>query len=203
MSIIKLLAHMRNIIDSKIYFFLNRRKLKNKSFTIISDNCWAWYVYQNLKIQYQTPFIGLFLFPECYEKLLGNFEIVIQKDIFFIPPKTSKYASVTKETYPIGVIGWDIEIHFLHYNSEEEALLKWSRRKKRINMNNLIFKVSCRNPLQNLSLLNCFQKLHPKNKIVFVGEPFPDAIYCPELLIWNEKYIYHKHLDIISYLNNL
>lgn len=199
---LKFLVRAFHMIDSKLYFFLNRKKVKNTTFTIISDNCWAGYVYQDLKIQYQTPFIGLFLFPECYVKLVKNFKTIIQKDVLFIAPEHSKYASVMNSTYPVGIIDDDIEIHFLHYDSQEEALEKWNRRKKRINMNNLFFKISCRNPEQNLSVLTSFQNLK-NNKIIFTGEQFPGAIYYPELQTSNEKYTYHKRIDIISYLNNL
>ena len=45
---------------------------------------------------------------------------------------------------PIGVLD-DIEVVFLHYKSEQEALEKWNRRSKRINWNNIVFKFSEQN----------------------------------------------------------
>ena len=52
--------------------FIPRRRLKNKNFTIICDNCWAGKVYQELGLPYQTPFVGMFVFSPDYIKMLKN-----------------------------------------------------------------------------------------------------------------------------------
>jgi len=51
---------------------LLRSQLKNRNFTIVSNNCWGGEVYRGFGLPYQTPFVGLFLFPACYIKLLKN-----------------------------------------------------------------------------------------------------------------------------------
>ena len=43
-----------------------------------------------------------------------------------------------KHWYPIGLLDGKIEIHLLHYYTEEEAAEKWYRRAKRINWDNLV-----------------------------------------------------------------
>ena len=50
--------------------FIPRRRLKNKNFTIICDNCWAGKVYQELGLPYQTPFVGMFVFSPDISKTL-------------------------------------------------------------------------------------------------------------------------------------
>ena len=60
----------------------------------------------------------------------------------------------TNLIYPIGKLGNDVEIHFLHYKSETEAQEKWNRRLKRMNFNNILFKFSD-NDMSNLKLIKC------------------------------------------------
>ena len=77
--------------------------------------------------------------------------------------------SVHKETIvkkgqtekPIGILG-DIEIVFLHYKSEKEAMEKWNRRKQRIHWDNLFIKFSEMNECTKEHLL-IFDKLSFSN----------------------------------------
>ena len=61
--------------------FIPRRRLKNKNFTIICDNCWAGKVYQELGLPYQTPFVGMFVFSPDYIKMLKNLKHYLSGDI--------------------------------------------------------------------------------------------------------------------------
>ncbi len=85
-------------------------------------------VYQWFQKPYETPFVGLFLYGPCYMKFLRDIDYYLASELVFI--QASKYKKRPK-TYPIGVLD-DIEIHFTHYKSEEEALEKWKRRKARM-----------------------------------------------------------------------
>lgn len=118
----------------------NNYRIKNKRISIISNNCWGGYMYQSCNLKYQSPFIGLFLFAPDYIQLLKNLDYYLSQDITFITRKQSKYADLIIEEYPIGMLGEGIEIHFLHYKSNEEAAEKWKQRVKRIDLNNLIVK---------------------------------------------------------------
>ena len=71
---------------------------------------------------------------------------------------------------PIGILG-DIEIVFLHYNSEEEAMEKWNRRKQRIHWDNLFIKFSEMNECTKEHLLT-FDQLSFCNKIVLVSKDY-------------------------------
>lgn len=177
-------------LDKKIHFFFNKKRLKNSNFTIVSDNCWAGFVYQDLQIKYNTPFVGLFLYPDCYIKFITNFESNIKLDLIFIDKDCSKYTSTSTSDYPIWVLsGTDIEIHFYHYKNCAEAFEKWNRRKKRINMNNLFFKIN--GSISELFLKD-FLALPLKNKLII-----KEDWYVPS------KYSYHRQIDIISYINLL
>jgi uncharacterized protein (DUF1919 family) len=113
----------------RLFANYEQRRLKRKAFVIISNNCWGYELYQSIGREYNTPFIGLFLFPDCYLRLLENFESLITQELQF--KSQSKYYDQQKH-YPIGVLGDDIEIHFLHYASEAEARNKWGRRVERM-----------------------------------------------------------------------
>ena len=82
----KIKKNMKRILGN-----INKIGLKNKCFTIISNNCWGGFVYQKFNLQYRTPFVGLFIFAPDYIELLENFDILIEKKLFFIDAGSSKY----------------------------------------------------------------------------------------------------------------
>jgi len=47
--------------------------------------------------------------------------------------------------YPLGILGDDVEVHFLHYATWEEALEKWGRRTARIRWDRLFIKFGDQN----------------------------------------------------------
>lgn len=162
----------------KILTWVRRIGLKGNSFTIVSNNCFAGFVYQKFGIKYNTPFIGLFILAPDYIELLKNFNELINKKLVFINGDESKYKDYLIKNnrynkYPIGKLGESVEIHFLHYKSEIEAEEKWNRRLKRINFNNILFKFSD-SDMSNLELIKEFDQLSFKNKICFTSKNIPN-----------------------------
>lgn len=121
----------KTLIDwrDQIFSVYERNKLKNISYIIISNNCWGYELYGSTDREYNTPFIGLFMMPECYLQFLENFDTYINTDLSFI--QKSKYYDKPR-AYPVGTLGNGMEIHFLHYESESEAKQKWIRRMLRL-----------------------------------------------------------------------
>lgn len=166
----------------------NRRKqLKYTDFTIISNNCLGGLVYQYFGLPYATPTIGLFIMDDDYIKFLENLDYYLSQPLVFISHKESKYRdrlqreTTAKECYPIALLD-DVEVHFMHYKSDEEAQKKWEYRKLRINKDCLLVKMSQRSS-DDATMLERFEKLPYKNKICFtesvhVGDSF---IHIPEL----------------------
>lgn len=142
------------------------KRLTNTDFVIVSRNCWGGQVYQYLQKPYNTPFVGLFLFGPCYMKLLSDFDDYMRMDIDFVA--VSKYPE-SKNNYPIGVLK-DVEIHFQHYETIEEARGKWNRRRDRMlentNKDNYFFMVCDRRRVTAEDLTN-FHELPFKNKVSF------------------------------------
>lgn len=198
----------------KIMKYINRIGLKNKDFTIVSNNCWGGFVYQKFGLEYKTPFIGLFIFTPDYIELLKNFKELIFKELKFINFEQSKYykeiiKNKNYHIYPIAIIGGKVEIHFLHYKSNEEAAEKWNRRVKRINFNNILFKLSEDNLCTDKEIKE-FNNLNVKHKICFTSKvynQFKDTICIEECVnsgvVKGEHQYYEKYIDIKSILNNL
>ncbi|TRZ44982.1 DUF1919 domain-containing protein [Robertkochia solimangrovi] len=141
------------------------KRSKNPEFCIISNNCWGGDVYEAFKREYNTPFIGLFINAPCYLKLIKNLDFYLNCELRFI--KYSKY-DIKNITYPVGLLNEEIEIHFLHYNNENEAIQKWKRRISRMpaDSKKFIFKMDDRD-FADESLMIEFHKLPFKKKLSF------------------------------------
>lgn len=195
-----------------------RRKLRFTDFSIISNNCWAGTaVYQPFGLKYNTPTVGIFFMDEDYIRFLENLEWYLKQPPVFIHSKESKYydkisgGDKKSVTYPIATIGEDVELHFLHYHSKEEALSKWLRRAKRVNFDRLLVKMSLRDSgYDRMAMLKRFCTLPYKNKICFspIQYPSPMVIYVPELETLNlvggdETESTLRQLDITKVLNSI
>lgn len=141
--------------------------LKNYDFSIISNNCWGGVVSRDRNIRYNSPTAGLFMFPGDYIKFLKNLQYYLSVDMKQINIYQSKYYDNLKntcsESLVIGVLD-DIELIMLHYKTFDEAKLKWDRRKKRINFDNLLVKFSDQNHFKS-EYFEEFLKLDYKNKL--------------------------------------
>lgn len=185
-----------------------KRNLKNKNFTIISNDCWGGEIYRCLNIPYSTPFVGLMILSPCYIKLLENLHHYLEQKLEFKEISKYEYINSLKKlpgnNFPIGVLG-DIEIHFLHYTSEQEAFEKWTRRTKRIYWNNIFLKYDPNKDLGSLADLKRFDLLlYPKvsfglaknigiNSLVIVDKWDLDAgVFF---------YLSLKSFDLIEWLN--
>lgn len=196
-------------VDNKKY----RGKLRNKTFTLISNNCWGSKVYKDLNIKYNTPFVGLFLYAPCYIKLLKNLDDYLKSELIFV--NNSKYDSSNQyrenKWYPIGVLKDEIEIHFLHYKSEAEAKEKWNRRKQRMNMDNLFIEFSDRD-LCTKELLKEFENLPFEYKVCFTAKNYIDISCAVQLKdyeneehignIYEESYIVKKYFNVVGWINS-
>ncbi|HEX3797830.1 MAG TPA: DUF1919 domain-containing protein [Verrucomicrobiae bacterium] len=155
-----------------------RRQMRGINFTVVSNNCWGAHIYQQLDRPYATPFVGLFLMPDCYLRLLSDFRNHLAKPITW--KAASKYDELNRMrsekglSYPIGDLGADIEIHFLHYTNADEALVKWNRRRERmtVNDNELLIKFCDRDGCTPAQMAK-FDALNFSKKVCFTSRPYP------------------------------
>lgn len=190
-----------------------RKKLSNKDFTLISNNCWGGGIYEDLGLPYTTPTVGLFFHGPCYLSFLEGLKFYLQETIVFIAESKYEIANSKRQDnqdfYPIGLLG-DIEIHFLHYHSKEEALEKWNRRKVRINFDNIFVELG-QNELVDYKLMKRFDNLPYKNKLLFSGQNHEDL----KSLVWlkyrqdfedvgdlyTDRNVWRPEFNVVEWLN--
>lgn len=169
------ISRLRNLTNP-ILGGLRRKGLKTTDITIISNNCWSGHFYRWFQLPYDSPTVGLYIFPDDYIRLVTDIEHYMSMDLKFISVDQSKYKDTilrrNEQNVPIGLLG-DVEIIFLHYHSQKEAYDKWNRRKNRIHWDNLYFKFSQMNDC-NEEHLQAFDKLPTKKKLMFTVNDRPD-----------------------------
>ena len=171
-------AQIKRRLKKIVAVFL-RLPLKNKDFSILSNNCWGGTVYDKYALPYTTPTIGLWFPPTDYIKFLSKPNYYFGTELVRINYLDSHVADLLVERKKAGrydfdlnnlIIGRldDIDIVFIHYKSFEDAKNKWDRRKTRVNWNNLVVKFNDQNGCSQ-SDFDDFCKLSYKNKLFFTA----------------------------------
>lgn len=146
---------------------INKRnivRLKNTTPTIISSNCNGSFILHDLNLQFLTPTVNLFMYPKDFLKFVGNLEKYLSNEAELVEIESSK-------KYPVGRL-IDIQIHFMHYSTFDEAKNKWRERCKRIQYNNIYLMMTDRDGCTYEDMIN-FDKLSYK-KIIFTNKPYPE-----------------------------
>ena len=156
-------------IKRKVYIDELREYIHDDT-TVISSNCFAGRIMQDLKIKYNSPTLGLYFFAPEYNKFLKDIKYYLtEAKLEFV--EESKYELGNKRRaewshwYPIGNLG-GVEIEFLHYYSEREAAEKWYRRSSRVNWNDLII-IGMEQNLCTSNHIKEFDKLPFEKKLFF------------------------------------
>jgi len=81
--------------------------------------------------------------------------------------------------YPVAQID-DVEVRFVHYKTHAECIDTWKRRTERIDWNNLFVIATDHDGMKRRDLLERFDKLPYKNKIMFLSDDYPqyEWAYC-------------------------
>lgn len=136
-------------------------KLKNSSLTIFSPNCWAGVCYHKLGLEFLSPTINMWENVDDFNKLMLNLDLYMSYPVEFVE---TRYESILKREYPVGLLN-DILLHFNHYESFEQAVGCWEKRKKRINKNNILI-VSYASFEKTIYE---FENITYKNKLIFTS----------------------------------
>lgn len=180
--------------------------LKNKQFTIFSQNCIGSVMYHDLGEQFLSPTVNLMMRPKDFITFLKNIQHYLEQPLTFVD---------SQKTYPEALLGNDILISFVHYKSNHEAEEAWKRRKERINWQN-IFVICCDEGLDEQDIVD-FEELPFQNKILFVSQKNASfsgasAVICNEyeektdarLLNFSSpsgERFYQKYIDYVAFLN--
>jgi uncharacterized protein (DUF1919 family) len=162
--LIRTLTKIKVIIRNLIINKTNRKKLTNNSFSLLSSNCNGAFILHDLKLGFKSPTVNLFISADDYIKFLERLDYYINCDLVEVVDE--------KYNYPLGVLD-DIKIHFMHYNSFEEARIKWELRLQRFNKGNLFIMMTDRDGCTD-ELIRKFDNLPYKHKVIFTHKPYPE-----------------------------
>jgi uncharacterized protein (DUF1919 family) len=202
-----------NFID-KFFSWTSRAKLKNRDFSIIGNNCFVGGIYHKYGLKYTSPTIWTYIFAEDYLNLLENLEWYLHQPLEFIESSKhdvfENFPKLADQKYPIGLLGGDVEIHFLHYKTQRKALDKWTTRLKRLRMDKLFVLFSDSKEFKE-EHLEKFSRLPFKNKIFFSAKPRigngADTVFIrdyackPFVFDVTRNRKYEKYLDLTRWLN--
>jgi uncharacterized protein (DUF1919 family) len=208
-------------VKDKCFAAFRKSKLRNTTFSLISNSCLAGSVYHMYGLQFNSPTVGTFFYSDDYLRMLEDFRHYIAEPLVLkdesIHPEVNELITKTHK-FPVGVLGGDVEIMFLHYASKDEAEIKWARRVKRINFDNLfIFFTDSgaagggagNNDFKD-EYLERFEALPFENKVMFSKNPLPgehviqikdsDPHYpWVENMVYNRKF--EKYMDLTAWFN--
>lgn len=166
----------KKINDKRLYklreqYIPDIRKLITPDTSIISSDCFAGRIMQDLGMQYNTPTLGLYFFADDYIEFLSNLKYYLtEAKLEFLEQSRYPLANERREKwihwYPIGILGGKVEIQFSHYHTEREAANKWYRRSRRVNFDKLLV-IGMEQNLTTVEHIKQFDALPFKNKIFF------------------------------------
>lgn len=151
-------------IERELYKMMERKRLNNHNFSILSSNCVGTFIYRDLGLPYLSPTVNLSIGMDDFVKLAGKPKWYMEQKLI--------QANSGAEEYPVGLLG-DIKINFIHYQTFEEAVEKWEKRKKRINWDNL-FIIGTERGRCTYDTLRRFEELPYKNKVIFTHVKYPE-----------------------------
>ena len=188
--------------EHRLYIEAKRKKLKNKTPSIIANNCNGGIISHDLGLKFYSPLVNAGMYPEYYLKFLSNIEY---------------YFSQPLERIDDDKDGWftakcaDINILLGHTKTYEESLENWEKRKVRFNKDNM-FVVFCDKMGCKYDDIKRFDELPIAHKVIFTHKPYPEfksAYYMKGfenegevgvLSDWKPGFLKRRYLDDFDYV---
>ena len=200
-----------------------KAKLKNHSFSIISNTCVGGVMTHNVGEQFRSPTVNLIIYEDQFLMFCRHL-----KEYAACPmdaPTKEEQKQFEQYSYPVGILRGapvglpDINLYLVHYKTVEEARAKWEARYRRINYDD-IFIVMDRGIEAKEEILDAFHELPFAHKGIFsqFDDPqrwpcnFHPSFYTAERFMSGAMYnniqrgIFRYQLmdefDYVSWLNN-
>lgn len=181
--------------------------------TIISSNCFAGRIMQDLRMQYNSPTLGLWMMPDDFPVFCNNLKYFLQSEVTITKHSKNELGEYKrihwkKHPYPVGLLDGKLEIHFLHYHTQEEAINKWKRRANRVNYDNMLIIGSEQNGCTEDDI-KAFDAIPYEGKLFFCSKPYPyNSVVCISEFAclghvgdpYKQGHIFYKYLA--EWLNN-
>lgn len=199
------LTFIKNVcreLEWRWYKKRRRRRLTNTDFSIIAVNCCGTIMYHDLGLPFSSPTINLVIGMEDLVKMMRNLRWYMEQEIVELE---------SDDNFPVGLLG-DIRINFVHYDTFEDAVLKWEERKKRINWDN-IFIVGTDG--YSYKAMEQFDQLPYENKVILTRTNYPEiasAYWMKEfgensegntLLSFKNQFLKRRYIDDFDYVRFL
>lgn len=186
-----------------------RHRLQNYNFSILSQNCVGSIWYHDLGLQFTSPTINMKFNPNDWIEFLDNIDSYLDADISF---------SQSEKPYPVGSIGGDIFVEFVHYHSEEEVLNKWRQRRRRLLNRKAVLAFDEGMTDDNVMRFIAMNKF--PNRLLFINKERKSLLnminnnHCISVLGGDNASLlnfcdlvghrsYDKYIDYVDFLNNL
>lgn len=163
MNQLKRITDKFNLTLRKWHNARNRKRLKNRTPTLLASNCTGGFILHDLGLPFHSPFVNLYLTPKDFIRYLQRIEHYQTQPLQFIE---------CGKTYPVAKLA-DLTLHFMHYESEQAAKNKWQARTQRMNLDQLFIIMTDRDGCDYQDL-QAFDRLPFANKIVFTHKPYPE-----------------------------
>lgn len=183
-----------------------RAQLKNKDITFLTPNCLGGILFHDLGLKFMSPTVNLMMTQTDFVKFVTHLDDYLTKDFKFF--KHPEY------TCPCATLG-DITVHFTHYTSEDEAVMKWKERVKRINKDNLFIFCEERDGITKEEI-KVLGKIKARGIVVFTAKEYKDipyTLYLPKYHddgevgnilarnYYNDSRDYEKYFDFVKWFN--
>lgn len=141
-------------LSDKFFGSFRRLFLRERDFTVISNNCWDWKVYFRYQLPYKSPTANLLFPPKDYIKMISNLHHYMKEELIQIDLEAFHYRDFMYKRYERGDFKnhdfknfiycrlGDVDFVCWHYQTFEDVKSKWERRKTRINYDKLLFKMN-------------------------------------------------------------
>ncbi|MGZ9850991.1 DUF1919 domain-containing protein [Limosilactobacillus ingluviei] len=155
-------------------YSIQRKRLNNNNFSIISANCIGGVIYHNLGLKFLSPTINLWFKPDDFITFLSDIKFYLTEAELVKDERSS-----AKYGYPVGLLNGEIRLYFQHYDTFTDAKKKWDQRKTRVNFDNLYVIMTDRDGITEDNIRE-FSELPFKHKVMLTGKEysnFPVTVY--------------------------
>lgn len=158
-----------------------RAKLKNHSFSIISNTCVGGVMTHNVGEQFRSPTVNLIIFEKDF--LQFCLHLKEYADCPMEQPTEEEQKQYMQLDYPVAILRGapaglpDVTLYLVHYHSVEEARAKWEPRYRRINYDDLYI-VMDRGIEASEETIDAFHALPFEHKVIFSQFDNPERWPC-------------------------
>jgi uncharacterized protein (DUF1919 family) len=213
---IQLRAELRHSVLSLRNRFggaLLRAGLQHRQFTVLSNDCWAEALYEGYGLPCQTPFSGAGMYADCFLRFLGDIDGYLRSPLGFI--RETRYPALGRlrnqratqnRPWLIALLGGDVEVHFLHSETEDEARRVWDLGCERLNLKRIAVKFSVDKDGATQEHIERFAALPFERKLLISRQSLPGiacALQTPDYVI-NGAVMFRRSLqyfDCTHWLN--